>query len=160
MIWFLLHPPASSVTTPTSYSIRVPVSPNFQFLKQDTLSLASQLCQILSLLLGTLLTPTSSYIVLRSQLRHLFLQEAFPVLPGPRWGRRLRCVPSALWSPLSTLRWSHSLAMTGDITDLSHGRKAHQAVPVWATPASGMKRSVWHVDGVQEIVVKRNVTPL
>lgn len=86
MIWFLLHPPASSVTTPTSYSICVPVSPNFQFLKQDTLSLASQLCQILSLLLGTLLTPTSSYIVLRSQLRHLFLQEAFPGAPGPPAG--------------------------------------------------------------------------
>lgn len=167
MIWFLLHPPASSVTTPhlilnlCSSFTKLPVPQT-----GHAFSCLPALPNSVSFAWNT---PHSNLQLHSPQVpAHTSLPPGS--LPrcsrAPVWGRRLRCVPSALWSPLSTLRWSHSLAMTGNITDLCHGRKAHQALPVWVTPASSMKHSVCHTDGVQEIVAKldfdykRNVTPL
>ena len=91
VILFLFHPPVSALTTPISRSIYVPVSPNLQFLKQDTLSLASKLCQMLFLLLGTLPMPTFSLIVLEPSGPGSDIsppRKIFPGAPPPLvWGR-------------------------------------------------------------------------
>ena len=105
MILFLFRPPISALTTPISRSIYVPVSPNLQFLKQDTLSLASKLCQMLFLLLGTLPTPTFSPIVLAPSSPGSDIsspRKIFPGAPSPPlvWGRHRSDESQPLSEPL------------------------------------------------------------
>lgn len=85
---------------------------NFQLLKQDKLPLASQLCQMLLLLL-------------RSQLRHLFLQEALPGVPPPPPPGSVRQHSDA-FDPIPTLHFSRGLTTTCENICLSHGSSATQ----------------------------------
>lgn len=105
------------------------------------LFLASKLCQMLFLLLGTLPTPVISYLALKSKLRHLFLQEAFPGVPPPLvW---VRCAAAVLRTPLPWVYHRVSQRLVKSSASPA-GLKFCQAVtvPVWVIVQSSTSSTV------------------
>lgn len=86
--------------------------------------------------------PSVSCTALRSHLRHLFLQEAFPGAPRPRSG--LGRVQTYSGQPLKSSTWVYQVSQWPVQSSASPpGRMFHRAVtvPVWIpvlSPASSM----------------------
>lgn len=134
VILFLFHPPVSALTTPISRSICVPVSPNLQFLKQDTHSLASKLCQMLFLLLGTRPMPTFSPIVLEPSGPGSDTSPPRKIFPG---------APPDPWSGVGTAQMSPSRFLNPSTLGLSHH----------FTMTEHFHRQIWDTEGQVVIII-------